>query len=54
MIINKSANLTKPLLKGGFDIKTYSSATTVIENTGVPKPKTTTPVYSMAKDPNIH
>jgi hypothetical protein len=53
LIINESANLSKPLQNGGFDIKTYSASGTVIENTAVPKPKIM-PIYSMAKDPNIH
>lgn len=53
LVINKSASLSKPLQKAGFDIKTYSTSGTVIENTAVPKPEIK-PIYSMAKDPNIH
>jgi hypothetical protein len=39
LIINESANLSKPLQNAGFDIKTYSSAGTTTESTNVAKPK---------------
>ena len=52
LIINKDANLSKPLQNGGFEIKTYQN-NTVIDNTAVKKPQLPRKAPPAKNDPTI-